>query len=198
MTSMSEIICPCCGGASPAEAFYCMVCAEPIRCKKCCTAILANARACIKCGTLIPGRDADERHIAGSGLMLPPGYNRLTVHEKDQTYSYDADFVFSDTFGQQAATGGVIAHLGGFGARAPASRPVTQYAGQPSGVVEVDEQRSSLPQLASGPNNANNGSSVPARVTDSPTTPERAVRAVFSEHDGKLTLQVSDMKALNQ
>jgi hypothetical protein len=195
---MSEILCPCCGAASPAEALFCMRCGEPIKCKNCGAGILANARACIKCGALIPQREPNDRQFGEMGLV-PPGYNRLRVREKADSYSYDADFVFSDIFAQQTGTGEVIAQLGGIGERASSSRPVSPRPGAAHGVVEVAEQTLTVPQLVAGPDSGEPPSGeAPAGQNGVVSAEVRAIHTVFDEDDGKLTLQVPDLKAVSQ
>jgi len=195
---MGETLCPCCGGGSPDEALYCMRCGEPIKCKNCGAGILANARACIQCGTPISERESGDHQFSG-GSLVPPGYNRLRVHEKADVYSYDAEFVFSDTFGQQTGTGEVVARLGGIGDRASPSRPIPQRPSTMPSVVEVDGQQSPLPQLMAGPNAAPPPSSGASTGRQDAVHPEeQAIRAVFAEHDGTLTLQLLDLKATSQ
>jgi hypothetical protein len=194
---MSETICPCCGASSPDDAMYCMLCGEPIKCKGCGAGILANARACIRCGKLVPERDGSAQRLAGAGLV-PPGYNRLAVHEKNDSYSYDADFVFSDVFGQQTGASQVISQLGGFGERASPSRPIPQRTSRTPSVVEFTEQPA-VPQLAPGPDSAAPFSTeATASKSSTMSAEERAIRTVYAEHDGKLTLQLSDLKAASQ
>lgn len=193
--SMNEIVCPHCGAISPEEALYCMKCSEPIRCKNCGASILADANACIKCGTLVFERESGRRRFSEAPI-IPPGYNRLTVHQKAESYQYDADFVFSDTVGQQ--TGAFVSHLAGFGAPASASRPIPQPPQpQMSNVVEVANQQQAFPQLE-----ADSGQTTGLGVVYSPAhngvmTPDNAIREVFAERDGKLTLLQSDMKTEN-
>jgi hypothetical protein len=69
---------------------------------------------------------------------------------------------------------------------------------QSESVVEVDGQRPAVPQLTSGPEPQTSLPNAAGTVTSAPATPELAIRTVFSEHDGKLTLLVQDLKAAHQ
>src|SRR5258708_133692 len=85
---MSEVICPRCNAQSPEIALYCQQCGQPLRCKNCNTALLPNARACIQCGQLIPERsDSEQFHIGMN--VVPPGYNRLKLHETPDVREVD-------------------------------------------------------------------------------------------------------------
>lgn len=195
---MNEIICPCCGAGSPGEGLYCMRCGEPTKCKNCGAGILASARACIQCGKLIPERESRELPLAG-GALVPPGYNRLTVRQRAESFEYSADFLFSNAVGQQAGTGEFISLLAGFGDRAAASRPTPQQPGLQHKVVEVDGQQPIAAQLASASDSAASVSAGTRMVLNSKESPdERAIRSVFAEHGGRLMLQMSDLKAANQ
>ena len=125
---------------------------------------------------------------------MPPGYNRFTVHQKAESYSYDADFVFSDNVAQQS--GDLIKHFAGYGEGAPPSRPIPQQGAQSSNVVEVERRPDNVPQLTSprdfGTSEANIDNS---GHISSPDSEQAAVRRVFTEHEGKLTLRISDLKA---
>lgn len=195
---MSEIVCPCCDTASPAEALFCQHCGEPIRCQTCGAALLAGARACIQCGAHIPGRESADSRLARVGGVAP-GYNRLTIHEKSETHSYDADFVFSNELGAQSGVSDVIANLGGFGERAANSRSMTPNTDQPKVVVESVEQPPAQPQLTAGPEQPGTSDSAHGLHSDqSGMTPQRALQTVFREQDGRLILKVADLKAANQ
>jgi Double zinc ribbon len=90
---MSETICSRCNAQSPENALYCQQCGQPLRCKSCNTALLPNARACIQCGQLIPERSDGEQFYVGMNVV-PPGYNRLKLHETPDVR--DVDLTVSD------------------------------------------------------------------------------------------------------
>lgn len=177
---------------------FCQRCGEPIRCQSCGAALLADARACIQCGTHIPGRDSADSRFAHAGGVAP-GYNRLTVREKSDSYSFDADFVFTNEFGGQAGVSDVIANLGGFGERAANSRPTSSRPAQSKVVVESVQQQPTTPQLTSGANNASHTAAPIEPDSDTgPMTAKRAIQEVFMQQDGKLILKVADLKASSQ
>jgi hypothetical protein len=192
---MSEIVCPCCGAASPDAAKYCQNCGQPIICKGCGAAILAGARACIKCGTLIQERANTDVVLVGN-MAVPPGYNHLVVHERHDAYSYDADFLVSNELAQQG--GDFISNLVGARVRNVHEGGSPAESSHMPSTVEMAASKLSIPQLSSAPGQPPAELEATSHTESAPDDPEQALASIFRVENENLVLVRRDMKAGTQ
>lgn len=177
---MSEMICSRCNGQSPENALYCQRCGQPLRCKNCQAQLLPTARACIHCGQLIPERSNSEQFAVGI-VSVPPGYNRLKMHETPDVR--DLDLIVSND---------AIEHIRDFFPPLVGNRPtgrqkssLDQQTQQQAGLVEVaSEEPFPQPQL-------------PA-VASRPVASHEGIGEIFRDHDGRLKQERRDLKATSR
>lgn len=178
---MTEVVCLLCNAQSPENALYCQQCGQPLRCKDCRAELLPNARACIQCGKRIPERAITEQFSIGIGIV-PPGYNRLKLHETPDVR--DLDLIVSNE---------AIEHIGDFLPPLVGNRPkgihnsptLHHQAQQQTELMEVtSEIPAPQPQL-------------PA-VASQVAAPQEGIWEIFRNHDGRLTQERLDLKATSK
>ncbi len=174
---MSEFVCPHCGIQPPENALYCQGCGHAVRCQKCHAVLLALARACTQCGNLITEAQPSNQFHSGTA-MVPPGYNRLRLHETPNVR--DVDLLLSDNAIEQIkdflppfinARSGINKHSDS-----------QQESKQPDIVEAPPEVPPSQPQL-------------PAASPQLGPDRRQEIWQIFREHEGKIRQEISDLKA---
>ncbi len=175
---MSEIVCLICNAQSPENALYCQQCGQPIRCQNCQEILLPTARACTKCGKLIPERAGNE-HLSIGTRSLPIGYNQLEFHETPEGRDITA-IVSNDAI---VYIGDILPSLLGNRTKAYQSSSGEHQSEKQPDLVEVTSETPPMqPQL-------------PA-ATSHPTPSEPGIWDIFHKTgDGALKQDISQLKA---
>ena len=178
---MSEMICLRCNGQSPENALYCQQCGQPLRCKKCQAQLLPTARACIQCGQLIAERSDSEQFQVGI-VSVPPGYNRLKMHETPEVR--DLDLIVSND---------AIEHIRDFFPPLVGNRPLGQRSStldhqtqQQSDLVEVASEKPPIPHQ------------LPVASSHPVASHVEGIWEIIRNQDGRLTQEKDDLKATNK